>query len=663
MCGLLTTHQTPSRCNIGLKINRQSMIHINLSTSARVIRQGYWIVSPPNYKMSRVSSSFPAVPMLAASFSARQLRFVTVPLSALVLSFIFYCHESLLNTNATSIKFIPLTSSPKSSAKPLPVCTPATFQDDAEDLLPHTYRDDGILEVNPDGDHPIFELIELATARWKFKLSRASRTLDEAAREYVRRYNKRPPKGFDKWWRYVEKHNVQLPDEYDQINRDLEPFWGYHPLDLQQLRDKQELHTDTFTLGKNATSEISVLRVSFAHSTNNWKPEALLGGARSIMDILKDVQHELPPFRAVISPHDSPTLFSDYEVKKIALDAADRGAYMDMENIVPGERLGWLSGCSPSSPARQTKQTDSRSKKKAFIFDHRKAMDPCLHPQLLDNIGEFLIHPNPNPSKLMLPRFAYCATNMHHDIQIPTLSGWVDDILPRSDDPDWEGKVDERLSWRGSNTGMWHAPTTRWKSAQRARLVDFANGLNGTLKVLIPPKDGKRVGQGVEIPRSKFSPAMTDISFAGEPVGCHKETCPVLLLDYEWKKRQGAKERGNFKYIIDVDGNAWSSRFKRLITSNSLIFKATVYPEWLSSNFPFVTPLTSPRFLDRIEPWVHYVPVQVDYSDVYDALVFFRGGLYGEGAHPNLARKIASDGRDWSRTFWRREDVTAYVYR
>ncbi|KAG5641523.1 hypothetical protein H0H81_011145, partial [Sphagnurus paluster] len=68
------------------------------------------------------------------------------------------------------------------------------------------------------------------------------------------------------------------------------------------------------------------------------------------------------------------------------------------------------------------------------------------------------------------------------------------------------------------------------------------------------------------------------------------------------------------------------------------------------------------RFLDRIEPWVHYVPVQVDYSDVYDALVFFRGGLYGEGAHEDLARRIARDGREWSGKFWRGEDVTAYVY-
>lgn len=69
------------------------------------------------------------------------------------------------------------------------------------------------------------------------------------------------------------------------------------------------------------------------------------------------------------------------------------------------------------------------------------------------------------------------------------------------------------------------------------------------------------------------------------------------------------------------------------------------------------------RFADRVQPWVHYVPVQVDYSDLYDTLAFFRGGLYGEGARVDLARKIAEAGRRWSKTFWRKEDMTAYLYR
>ena len=60
---------------------------------------------------------------------------------------------------------------------------------------------------------------------------------------------------------------------------------------------------------------------------------------------------------------------------------------------------------------------------------------------------------------------------------------------------------------------------------------------------------------------------------------------------------------------------------------------------------------------------MHYVPIQVDHSDLYDAYIFFRGGLYGEGNHDDLAKKIAYKGREWSRTFWRKEDMTAYFFR
>ncbi len=69
------------------------------------------------------------------------------------------------------------------------------------------------------------------------------------------------------------------------------------------------------------------------------------------------------------------------------------------------------------------------------------------------------------------------------------------------------------------------------------------------------------------------------------------------------------------------------------------------------------------RFADRIQPWAHYLPVQVDLSDLHDTLAFFRGGPYGEGSHHELARKIAQNSRQWAKEFWRKEDMTAYMFR
>ncbi|KAG6889563.1 hypothetical protein C0995_016690, partial [Termitomyces sp. Mi166 len=64
-------------------------------------------------------------------------------------------------------------------------------------LEKHKYRSDGLVEVNPNGAHPIFELIRDAEAAWDAKLKRSSKTLAEAVAEYKRRYKRLPPRGFD----------------------------------------------------------------------------------------------------------------------------------------------------------------------------------------------------------------------------------------------------------------------------------------------------------------------------------------------------------------------------------------------------------------------------------------------------------------------------------
>ena len=84
------------------------------------------------------------------------------------------------------------------------------------------------------------------------------------------------------------------------------------------------------------------------------------------------------------------------------------------------------------------------------------------------------------------------------------------------------------------------------------------------------------------------------------------------------------------------------------MSMNSAVFKGTLYPEW---------------FTGRLEPWVHYIPIQVDYSDLYDTFVFFAGDHQGRKGREDLAEKIGAEGRDWTETFWRPEDMRAYMFR
>lgn len=53
---------------------------------------------------------------------------------------------------------------------------------------------------------------------------------------------------------------------------------------------------------------------------------------------------------------------------------------------------------------------------------------------------------------------------------------------------------------------------------------------------------------------------------------------------------------------------ARSGRFHRLMSGRSLVLKSTIFPEW---------------YADRVMPWYHFVPVKIDYTDLYDSRRLF----------------------------------------
>jgi len=48
----------------------------------------------------------------------------------------------------------------------------------------------------------------------------------------------------------VQEYDVQLPDEYDQIYEDLEPFWRLEPTEPHNTQKELENHDNSYTLGK-----------------------------------------------------------------------------------------------------------------------------------------------------------------------------------------------------------------------------------------------------------------------------------------------------------------------------------------------------------------------------------------------------------------------------
>ncbi|KIN94740.1 glycosyltransferase family 90 protein [Pisolithus tinctorius Marx 270] len=522
-------------------------------------------------------------------------------------------------------------------------------------LEKHTYTSDGLLIVNPNGPHPIFELMRDAKASWNAKLSRASKTLEEAITEYRRRYKRAPPLGFDKWWEYVVKYDVQLPDEYDEIYHDLEPYWGLDPADLAKSVEELATWDDIFTVEKTSSNSGLVIVNATVPESNR----VLRDRIEAIIDLTKDFGSDLPPMRIQLSPRDDPRMHTDWRIRDMALSAARQGTTIPQSRLPPITEGGWIQACPPNSPARlnppvlppldgSNPMLSNMTVPKSFIVSHRTAMDPCYHPEILISHGQFLSHrQGPLPHHTLVPLFSHCGTLLHHDIRPPIPYGWTsgNDSEALGDVP-WSEKVDERLDWRGSPTGMYASPETLWMHAHRQRLVKLTSTIEGNTSVLCVPLDASSpVGEPLQLRMARVNPAWMDVAFSGKPLACEENagTCKLMEEMFEFRRVQGRKEEGRYKFILDVDGNGWSGRFKRLVTSNALILKASVYPEWCV-------------YTSRIAEWVHYVPIQVTYADLYDVVAFFRN-------HDEAAAKIASAGKEWSQRFWRKEDMSAYLYR
>jgi hypothetical protein len=214
---------------------------------------------------------------------------------------------------------------------------------------------------------------------------------------------------------------------------------------------------------------------------------------------------------------------------------------VDITKLPRVKHLGFTSACGPGTPGRPVEYPINQHDrppprtKKTFIHDHRLSMDPCRHPHIFYHHAQYVAHDlGPAPQSTMVPQFSYCSTPLYHDIQPPTFISWTEDVLPRENDLEWQDKTDERLLWRGSNTGINHNDNTRWRHAQRMHLVSWASDLSGTSNILIPRSDtdSGSAGNGTEVKRALINPAMMDIAFSGKPVGCDPKYCDYLQTQF-----------------------------------------------------------------------------------------------------------------------------------
>ena len=521
--------------------------------------------------------------------------------------------------------------------------------------------------------HPVDQLVRDAEVSWLHTLDSQSKTLEAAVAEYKLRYGIPPPPNFDKWYEFAKRKNVQLIDEYDTIYHSLLPFWGLTPVTIR-ARAKEALGYDGNMLMGLLIRDGKVKNVE---GGQEWLQQAAVGMLEQFVQYLPDMDlafntHDEP---RVIVPHDDLTRLvkkAKMETMPAALaNAAPQNSFSSKpRDVSSGERMieskttrfnvyahqpVWLPSrlsCAPESTARAFDDGLAPDNLTAyalgdlgFVYNRTAFTDVCNSPSFSRSHG-FFDRPNAfNVVHDLFPIFSQSKMSCFNDIIYPSPWYWAARVdYERKRDMDWKAKIPS-LFWRGSTTGGF-SRDGGWRRQHRQQMVTKMNGLD---KVHIMKDASKDGGEGElpdwtvkEVAREDFAGAM-DVHFSHigqcDPGDCHAQKEFFGISD-------GVAQQDHWKwrYLLDMDGNAFSGRFYAFLRSKSLVFKMAVFREWHE---------------EWIRPWVHYVPLSLRGEEVLETVRYFSSEQEGK----NAAVRLAEQGSEWAGKALRNEDFEVWFFR
>lgn len=519
--------------------------------------------------------------------------------------------------------------------------------------------------------HPIPKLVQRAEARYSAMRTQQSQSLPEAIAEYQRRYRMNPPPNFDRWYEFARSHNVVLIDEYDMIYHSLKPFWGLPPAEIRKkVREAIGFH-DPVGLSDNGLLHVAIRNggVNIGGQGLVWQKDATRGMIERFAAFLPEMDlafntHDEP---RVVVPNDMLNQYLARAEKTLASLSRDNTvAKNEFTPLLHAERApvpdfprtqfnkfphqpSWNSArlsCPADSPAKSVDEIPEDAVDRfsvqplGFIINVTESSNICLSPSLAQRHG-FFDRPNVfNVAQSLIPIFSQSKVSSFNDILYPSPWYWADMVqYNETKDIKWERKTGT-LYWRGSTTGG-YSRNGGWKYQHRQRLVGALNA-NDTAKVLAqdPPGNGN---WSVQEERRAGLAHLFDVRFSS--VGqCDPNDCAAQRGFFNIAPVVDRSEAWLAKYLLDVDGNAFSGRYYAFLESRSAVLKQAVFREWHE---------------EWIVPWVHYVPVSMEMEEVAEVIRFFETEEEGK----LMVRRIADEGRDWARRVLRKADLEAWLFR
>ncbi|KAL6869388.1 hypothetical protein ACO1O0_000713 [Amphichorda felina] len=516
------------------------------------------------------------------------------------------------------------------------------------------------------GLHPIEDLINDQQREFDAVRKRQSKSLKEAVDEYRRRYKMSPPPNFDKWFEFAKTNKVQLVDEFDTIYDLITPFWGLKPKTIRE-RAKEALGGDNFLLGVAIRNH----RIKYMDGAEEWQRNATEGMINKFANYLPDMDlafniHDEP--RVMVPADDMSRLvgrakdtnmplansvtkpFNDFSPPAKELG---RGAGFDETKVTRFNSFArqptWSNSrmsCPPESPARsleEDEQIDYISEygysDLGFIYNVTAMSDVCINPSVSTTHGFFA----PNAYSVvhdLFPIFSQSKISTYGDLIYPSPWYWYDRVAyDEKLDMPWEKKGDQ-LYWRGSTTGGF-SRRGGWRRQHRQRFVQKING-RGEGKIMVRNGGGADAEWHVsKVSRGEHSD-LVDVQFSH--IGqCDPGDCQAQVNFFNPAEPADQQAAWGYKYLLDMDGNAFSGRFYAFLRSRSLVFKMALFREW---------------HFDWLRPWLHYVPLSLQGDDWLEATRFF-----GSADGTKHAQKIAAASREWANKAVRKEDMEAWFFR
>lgn len=532
-----------------------------------------------------------------------------------------------------------------------------------------------------DDRHPISELIYQAQtkhSRWLLTAG-TSQSLPVAVNVYQERHAGRaPPPNFDVWFQYAS--GSLIIDDFEQVDRDLAPFWKLLPAELRARADAMAadpgvavIKVENGEVTKRVTGEDAVLheleemiRLFSKHLPDMVLP-INLGPTPRILPRWEDVSSRS---RVGLSAMTNPFSKRRPEAANPSLSLETRSGpdAPNLEDEAPTRasdlRTMQLEACPPTSRARASpdwdigqfcsKCVDGHSWGLGMIMtDFNRSLDVCGQPDLKHLHGFYLTDRRWAPVRKLAPLFGASKTSEFGDIIIP---------LPRSgpEKPDMPWQFSRRydnLFWRGS-VGRNEINGQTLRGSHKFRLLRLLNRPDEHDEVpMILPTPGEEGHYRIEmVPAAEVNRALPMSVGMVDYSACSGTHCE--LIKHEFGTEADTEEALEYRYVLLTDEDDGPAEgMLRTIRSGSVPLVSTIFRAW---------------YTERLTPWLHFVPVDVRYQSLHSTFAYFTGTekrpkLNGRNTElrgrPKDATWIGRRGQKWAEQALRKKDMEIYLFR